>query len=92
MTSRIAVAWALARPKTLSVGSPATTSRKCPASRCSSRAWRCIRVAVEAPTSAMNSGMSGTVTAMMSADTQSAPSATTTTATGTMTARKTWGT
>ena len=40
----------------------------------------------------MNSGMSGTVTAMMSADTQSAPSATTTTATGTMTARKTWGT
>lgn len=34
---RIDSAWALARPKTLRVGSPATTSRKWPDSRDSSR-------------------------------------------------------
>ncbi|RPK47564.1 hypothetical protein EES39_11865 [Streptomyces sp. ADI92-24] len=34
---RMDSAWALARPKTFSVGSPATTSRKCPESRESSR-------------------------------------------------------
>ena len=46
---------------------------------------------VDAPTSAMKRGIRGTVTAMIKAETQSAPSTTTTTATGTMTARKSWG-
>ena len=61
VTSRTAATWALARPKTLSVGRPATMSRKWPARRWRSRAWRCILPSVDAPTSAMNSGISGTV-------------------------------
>ena len=71
--SRTAATWALARPKTLRVGSPATTSRKWPARRWRSRAWRAIRTLVEAPTSDMNTGISGTVTAMITAEIQSAP-------------------
>ncbi len=39
----------------------------------------------------MNSGISGTVTAMITAEIQSAPSITTMTVTGTMTARNSWG-
>ncbi len=39
----------------------------------------------------MNSGISGTVTAMITADIQSAPAITTTTVTGTMTARNSCG-
>ena len=89
--SRTASTWALARPKTLSVGRPATTSRKWPARRWSSRACRRIRTFVEAPTSAMNSGIRGTVTAMITADIQSAPSITTMMVTGTMTAKKSCG-
>ena len=64
---------ALARPKTFRVGRPATISRKCPARRWRRSAWRRIRPAVDAPTSDMNRGMSGRVTAMMKAETQSAP-------------------
>ena len=75
--SRIAATWALARPKTLSVGRPATTSRKWPARR-----WRSRPGAPSGPwsrrrPSAMNTGISGTVTAMITAEIQSAPSTTT---------------
>ena len=47
-----AMAWAcaLARPNTLRVGRPATTSRKCPASRCRCRACRPIFSLVVWPT------------------------------------------
>ena len=41
--------------------------------------------------SAMNSGISGTVTAMIRAEIQSAPATTTMTVTGTITARNSWG-
>ena len=85
--SRMAATWALARPKTLRVGRPATTSRKWPARRWRSFDWRSIRTLVDAPTSDMNSGISGTVTAMITAEIQSAPSTTMTTVTGTITAR-----
>ena len=43
------------------------------------------------PTKAMKRGIRGTVTAMITAEIQSAPKATTITVTGTITARKTWG-
>ena len=39
----------------------------------------------------MNTGISGTVTAMSTAEIQSAPATTTMMVTGTMTARKSWG-
>ena len=64
-------ACALARPNTFRVGSPATTSRKCPASRCRVRIWRSIFSRVAAPTSAMNSGIRGSVKAMIAAEIQS---------------------
>ncbi len=57
-----------------SVGSPCTTSRKCPPRRASIRHWRCVRARVCMPTSAMNSGISGSVTATTTAETQSASS------------------
>ena len=40
---------AFERPKTLSVGSPATTSRKWPDSRCSVRSWRSVWLRVAVP-------------------------------------------
>ena len=43
VTSAMARACALARPKTFRVGKPATTSRKWPASRCSDRMRRAVR-------------------------------------------------
>ena len=67
VTSAMERAWALARPKTLSVGSPATTSRKCPASRCSDRMRVAVRSRVVAPTSAMKIGIRGKLTAMRTA-------------------------
>ena len=84
-------ACALARPNTFNVGSPATMSRKCPASLCSARIRFAVRSRVVAPTSAMKIGINGTLTAISSALTQSAPATTPMIATGTMTARNTWG-
>lgn len=83
---RIDSACALARPNTLSVGSPATTSRKCPDSRERSRHWRSVCAWVAQPISAMKSGMSGRVTTMVAADTQSSVTILASTATGTTTA------
>ncbi len=83
---RMDSACALARPKTFSVGSPATTSRKCPDSRDSSRHWRSIRDWVAQPISIMKSGMSGRVPTMIAADTQSSVTIRASTATGTTTA------
>ncbi|CAM5641398.1 hypothetical protein STENM36S_03326 [Streptomyces tendae] len=84
-------AWALARPKTFSVGSPATTSRKCPDSRDSSRHWRSIRDWVAQPISIMKTGMRGRVPTMMAAETQSSVTMRASTATGTTTARPSCG-
>ncbi len=84
-------ACALARPKTFSVGSPATTSRKCPDSRDSSRHWRSIRDCVAQPISTMKIGMRGRVPTMMAAETQSSVTMRASTATGTTTASPSWG-
>ncbi len=84
-------AWALARPKTFSVGSPATTSRKCPDSRDRRRHWRSIRDWVAQPISTMKTGMSGRVPTMMAAETQSSVTMRASTATGTTTARPNCG-
>ena len=82
---------ALARRKIASVGRPSTASRKWPPSRLSSR--HCLRVWSCAcqPTSAMNRGISGRVSAMISAESQSASSTTTSTAIGTSTASTSCG-
>ncbi len=89
--ARIDSAWALARPKTLRVGRPATTSRKWPESRESSFHCRSIRAWVYQPMRIMKSGMSGSVTTMMAAETQSSVTIRARTATGTTTARPNWG-
>ncbi|CAM5511221.1 hypothetical protein SCALM49S_02686 [Streptomyces californicus] len=81
----------MARPKTLRVGSPATTSRKCPESRDSSCHWRSIRDWVAQPIRIMKSGMSGRVTTMIAAETQSSVTIRASTATGTTTARPSCG-
>ena len=78
----MATACAFARPNTFSVGSPATTSRKWPASRSRVRNWRSMRSRVVAPTSAMNSGISGIVNAMIAAEIQSPNSTATITTSG----------
>lgn len=88
---RMDSAWALARPKTLSVGRPATTSRKWPESRDSSRHWRSIRDWVAHPMRIMKTGISGSVTTMMAADTQSSVTIRASTATGTTTASPSCG-
>ena len=84
-------AWALARPNTFKVGSPATTSKKCRARRWRVRTWVAVRSAVVAPTRAMNTGINGTVKAMITAEIQSRETTTTKMTSGTMTARTSWG-
>ncbi len=88
---RMDSAWALARPKTFSVGSPATTSRKWPESRESRRHCRSIRDWVAQPIRIMKSGMSGSVTTMIAAETQSSVTTLASTATGTTTASPSCG-
>ncbi len=88
---RIDSACALARPKTLSVGSPATTSRKWPESRDSSFHCLSIRDCVAQPMSIMKTGISGSVQTMIAADTQSSVTMRASTATGTTTASPSWG-
>ena len=92
LTASIAAACAFARPNTFSVGRPATTSRKWPPSRCRLRTWASMRSRVLAPTSAMNSGISGTVTTTIAAETQSRATSTASTTSGTITASATCGT
>ena len=89
----MAIAWAcgFARPNTFSVGRPATTSRKCPPRRCRLRTCASIRSRVLAPTSAMNSGISGTVTITIAAETQSRAIRNATTTNGAITASTTCG-
>lgn len=88
---RIESACALARPNTFRVGSPATTSRKCPESRDSNCHWRSIRDWVAQPIITMKSGMSGRVPTMIAADTQSSVTIRASTATGTTIARPNCG-
>lgn len=88
---RMDSACAVARPNTFSVGSPATTSRKWPDRRDSSRHWRSIRDWVAQPISIMKTGISGRVPTMIAADTQSSVTILASTATGTTTARPSWG-
>ena len=81
----------LDRPNTLSVGSPATTSRKWWESRASA-SHRCRAYApVAIPTSAPNTGISGSVTRIVTPDSRSAAPTRTSTATGTITARMSCG-
>lgn len=91
MIVRIDAAWALARPNTLSVGSPATTSRKCPASRLSTLHCRSMYFWVAIPISAMNSGISGRVITIVTAEIQSPNTTRASTATGTVTDRTSCG-
>nr|WP_249161932.1 hypothetical protein [Actinospica acidithermotolerans] len=69
---RICRSCPLVRPNAASVGSPATTSRKWPPRRWSAVNLRSISARVRRPMSTMNTGISGTVTAMMTADSGSA--------------------
>ena len=90
-TAPITCACAFARPNSFRVGSPSTTSRKCPPSVASSRHWRCVLALVCSPTRTANTGISGSVTAMTTAEIQSAAATRATTATGTTTASTSWG-
>ena len=85
VTVAITCSWALARPNTLRVGRPCTTSRKCPPSWASSRHWRRVCALVCRPTRAANSGISGSVTAITTPEIQSAAVTVTSTAAGTRT-------
>ena len=91
VTVPITCSCAFARPNTLSVGRPSSTSRKCPASVASSRHCRRVLAFVCQPTSTANTGMSGSVTAMMTAEIQSAAATRTSTAMGTTTASTSCG-
>ena len=83
VTSRITAVWAWARPNSFSVGSPSTTSRKWPPSRASSCHCRSVWARVCSPISTPNTGMIGSVTAITSAEIQSASPTRISTATGT---------
>ena len=62
-----------------------TTSRKCPESVDSCRHWRAARVRADVPMRTANTGISGSVTAMTTAEIQSAAATRASTATGTAT-------
>ncbi len=66
-TALMVATWALARLKTLSVGRPATTSRKCPDRTPRVAHCRSTRASVNRPIRTMNTGMIGTVRAMITA-------------------------
>ena len=84
-------AWARARPKTCRVGRPATRSEKWCARRVWTRHRLRVRASVVQPTRAMNTGISGSVSATMIADVRSAVRIATPTITGTVTASMSWG-
>ena len=83
--------WARARPKTLRVGRPWTTSRKWWARRRMACQRRRRWPWAARPTSTMNATMTGIVRATVAAAMTSARRRLTTTAAGTMTASATWG-
>ena len=85
------VTWPLARPKARSVGSPATMSRKCPPRRERRRHCRSVAAWACQPSSAPKIGISGRVSAMISAELQSAKTTRARTATGTVTLRMSCG-
>ena len=85
-TSPITCACVLARPNSFSVPSPSTTSRKWPPKVTSSRHCRWVRALVCQPTKTANTGISGSVTAITTAEIQSAAATRASTATGTATA------
>ena len=85
VTSPITSAWARARPNSFRVGRPATTSRKWPPRRASNCHWRCVCARVCHPMRIPNSGISGSVTAMMTAEIQSANATRASTASGMVT-------
>ncbi len=90
-TRRRIAACALALRNTARVGSPSTTSRKCPPRRLSSRHCRSVRCWVYMPINAMNTGISGSVTRTTIPEIQSAQNTTARTASGTIAARTSWG-
>ena len=84
--------WALARPKTFRVGQARHQVEEVPGQALERpHAGAAVRSLVVRPTSAMNTGIRGTVTAMRAAEIQSAPATTAMMVTGTMTARKSCG-
>ena len=76
---------ARARPNARSVGNPATMSRKCPPSSESRRHCRSVAAWACQPSSAPKTGISGRVTAMITAELQSAKTTRASTASGTVT-------
>ena len=79
------------RPNTFNVVRPATTSRKWRARTFSVRSCLSVCARVAMPMSTMKTGMSGSVTAMITADSQSWLSTTAKIVTGTITARASCG-
>ena len=71
LAAAIRSACAAPRLNARSVGSPRTTSRKWFESRASARHRARVRASVDRPISAMNTGISGSVTSMISADVRS---------------------
>ncbi len=88
---RTVSAWAAALPNSFSVPSPATTSRKWPPTADSSAHCRRVRSLVCAPTSAANTGISGSVTRIVSAAVRSANASRSSTASGTTAATASCG-
>ena len=82
MISEIRAACARARRKATRVGSPRTTSRKCPDSDDSARHCRSARSRVARPTSAPKTGTSGSVHTTMTAATRSCEAMATTVSSG----------
>ena len=92
MIAAIRADWACARRKATSVGSPRTTSRKCPDSDDSARHWRSARSRVTRPTSAPKTGTSGSVHTTISAASRSCEAMASTVSTGSTIARTSAGT
>jgi hypothetical protein len=91
VTSRMWDICALPRLKARRVGSPRTTSRKYAESPTSACQLARDRALADRPMSAMNTGTTGSVTAMIRADLRSTTALQMRTATGTVNARTTWG-
>lgn len=89
--SRSWSACAAARPKIRRVGSPATRSRKNPDSWDSRPHWRCTATVVYCPMRIMNTGISGSVTARITAASTSCVRIVSPTASGTTTASTSCG-
>jgi hypothetical protein len=82
VTSRIPVSWALPRLKARRLGRPRTTSRNQPDSPARASKLARARAPADRPMGAMNTGITGRVTAMSSAEVRSTAAVQHSTATG----------